>query len=104
IDDRDPRIQYTPAWKKFASNLDFQHTSQGSTEVGDSFSFQFEGKAISFYGDLDNNGSGVMNASMVIDGGPPVYFVPSIQTETVTTNNLIFSSGDLSDGAHTLVV
>jgi hypothetical protein len=45
-----------------------------------------------------------MNASMTVDGGPPVFFVPPIQTAAVTTNNLIFNSGDLSAGTHTLVV
>ncbi|KAJ7351158.1 hypothetical protein DFH08DRAFT_992323 [Mycena albidolilacea] len=46
----------------------------------------------------------VLNVSMVIDGGPPTFFVPGIQLEAVTTNNLIFNSGDLSEGNHTLVV
>jgi hypothetical protein len=44
IDDRDPRIKYSAAWRKFGSDPDFQHTSQGSTFAGDSFSLQFEGK------------------------------------------------------------
>lgn len=43
IDDRDPRITYTPPWRLFGSDPDFQHTSQGSTSTGDSFSLQFEG-------------------------------------------------------------
>src|SRR4051812_44458698 len=53
-----------------------------------------------------NNGSvgEVLNASIVIDGGPPTFFVPGVQPEAVTTNNLIFNSGDLSEGNHTLVV
>jgi hypothetical protein len=40
----------------------------------------------------------------VIDGRPPLYFTPPIQSEAVTTNNLIYDSGGLSDGNHTLVV
>jgi hypothetical protein len=44
IDDRDPWIKYTAAWRKFGSDPDFQHTSQGSTFAGDSFSLPFEGK------------------------------------------------------------
>ncbi|KAK7049134.1 hypothetical protein R3P38DRAFT_2872826 [Favolaschia claudopus] len=105
IDDRDPRIIYTPAWRKLSSELDFQHTSQGSSSKGDTFSLRFEGKAVSFYGDI-NNGSAAnaLNASMVIDGGPPVFFVPSLQPESETNNNLIFDSGNLLEGNHTLVV
>ncbi|KAJ7791442.1 hypothetical protein B0H14DRAFT_3500397 [Mycena olivaceomarginata] len=104
LDDRDARIQYTPAWRKFPSDLDFDNTSQASTSAGDSFSLQFEGQGISFYGDLNNNGSVSFNASIVIDGRPPLYFTPPIQSEAVTTNNLIYDSGGLSDGNHTLVV
>jgi hypothetical protein len=43
VDDRDPRIAYTPAWRQFGSENDFQHTSSESTNLGDSFSFQFDG-------------------------------------------------------------
>ncbi|KAK7049116.1 hypothetical protein R3P38DRAFT_3175366 [Favolaschia claudopus] len=108
IDDRDPRIIYTPAWRKFGSDVDFQHTSQGSTSAGDSFRLEFEGedrKSISFYGGINNGSAGqVLNASMVIDGGIPTYFVPGPQPEADTNNNLIFDSGELSEGNHTLVV
>ncbi|KAJ6585658.1 hypothetical protein B0H19DRAFT_1016738 [Mycena capillaripes] len=105
IDDRDARIKYTGGWRLFGSDPDFQHTSQGSSSTGDSFSLEFEGKSISFYGGINNGSAGeVLNASIVIDGGPPVFFVPPIQTAATTTNNLIFNSGDLSDGNHTLVV
>jgi hypothetical protein len=43
IDDRDPRITYTPPWQDFLSDSDFQYTSQGSISAGDSFSLRFEG-------------------------------------------------------------
>ena len=43
IDDRDPRVIYTPPWQMFGSSPDFQHTSQGTTKAGDSLSLQFEG-------------------------------------------------------------
>ncbi|KAK7022469.1 hypothetical protein R3P38DRAFT_2961103 [Favolaschia claudopus] len=105
IDDRDPRIIYTPAWRKFGSEVDFQHTSQGSTSTGDSFVLEFEGKSISFYGGINNGSAGqVLNASMVIDGGTPTYFVPGLQPDADTNNNLIFDSGELLEGNHTLVV
>ncbi|KAK7000361.1 hypothetical protein R3P38DRAFT_2561495 [Favolaschia claudopus] len=115
IDDRDPRIIYTPAWRKFGSDVDFQHTSQGSTSAGDSFRLEFEGedilavfaigKSISFYGGINNGSAGqVLNASMAIDGGTSTYFVPGPQPEADTNNNLIFYSGELSEGNHTLVV
>jgi hypothetical protein len=43
-------------------------------------------------------------ASIVIDGGRPVIFIPDQQSAAVTTNNLMFKSNDLSEGSHTLVV
>ncbi|KAJ7436059.1 hypothetical protein B0H11DRAFT_2111692 [Mycena galericulata] len=100
IDDRDSRITYTPPWAFFGSDGDFQHTSQGSNAMGDSFSLAFEGKAVSFYGGITDL---TMKALMSVDGGPPVVFAPTSAPPSVT-NNLIFSSGDLADGNHTLVV
>ncbi|KAJ7133372.1 hypothetical protein C8R44DRAFT_23058 [Mycena epipterygia] len=103
IDDRDPRITYTPAWKQFEGDEDFQHTSQESTSRGDSFSLKFAGKAISFYGGITAGDAGVMNASIVLDGGAPVIFVAPTNPPA-SSNNLIYTSGDISDAAHTLVV
>ncbi|KAJ7679742.1 hypothetical protein B0H17DRAFT_986855 [Mycena rosella] len=103
IDDRDSRITYTPAWRQFGSENDFQHTSQESTSTGDSFSLTFEGTRISFYGGLTTSDAGLMKASMVLDGGSPVvYNAPN--PIPATTNNLIYTSEDLPDGTHTLVV
>ncbi|KAJ6602829.1 hypothetical protein DFH09DRAFT_1019948 [Mycena vulgaris] len=103
VDDRDPSITYTPEWRKFdQTQNDFQHTSQESTSAGDSFSIKFEGKSIAFYGGLTSSDVGVI-ASIVLDGGTPVlYTTPSDPPAWV--NNLIFNSGEISDGPHTLVV
>jgi hypothetical protein len=43
IDDRDPRITYTPPWTQEGSDQDFQHTVQRTSTAGDSFSLEFEG-------------------------------------------------------------
>ncbi|KAJ7439085.1 hypothetical protein FB451DRAFT_157305 [Mycena latifolia] len=105
IDDRDTRVKYTPSWQQFQSDHDFMHTSQGTTNVGDSLSVQFDGIAISHYGDINEGSAGdVLNASFSIDGGPSVSFVPPPQASGVTNNNLYYSSGDLNPGTHTLVV
>ncbi|KAJ7757865.1 hypothetical protein B0H14DRAFT_2634818 [Mycena olivaceomarginata] len=51
---------------------------------------------------MDNDvGSGCLGANTY---GNRKYFPPPIQSEAVTTNNLIYDSGGLSDGNHTLVV
>jgi hypothetical protein len=116
IDDRDPQIKYTPAWRQFGSDGDFEHTSQATSSVGDFLTFTFEGpcacfprvniyshriiagKSIAFYGGVTSE---TANASITIDGGPPKFWLPPVGA---TTNNLIFDSGDLSPGNHTLVV
>ncbi|KAJ7273915.1 hypothetical protein C8J57DRAFT_1506032 [Mycena rebaudengoi] len=95
IDDRDPRITYTPSWWRFGSEPDFQHTSQGSTSAGDKFSFEFEGELYLEHPSLFTE---------VVDSDPPVIFIPDFQPASVTTNNLIFKSKDLSAGSPTLVV
>ncbi|KAJ7174145.1 hypothetical protein C8R43DRAFT_977216 [Mycena crocata] len=102
IDDRDPSVTYSPstAWKQTdGTGVDFQHTSQSSTGAGDSLALKFAGRSVSFYGGVTSQ---TMNASMSIDGGPPVFYVPP--PNAPSTNNLIFNSGDLADGNHTLVV
>jgi hypothetical protein len=78
IDDRDPRVAYTPPWRLFGSDPDLMHTSQGSSKGGDSLSLQFEGTAISHYGGINEGSAGdVLNASFSIDGGPSAFFVPA---------------------------
>ncbi|KAJ6453816.1 hypothetical protein C8R45DRAFT_631715 [Mycena sanguinolenta] len=105
IDDTDSRIQYSAGWNQVATEADFGQSLHGSSAAGDSFSLQFEGKSISMWGAINNGSTGqVLNASLVIDNGPPVFFVPPIQTAVLTHNNLIFDSGELSNGAHTLLV
>ncbi|KAJ6624643.1 hypothetical protein B0H10DRAFT_2212436 [Mycena sp. CBHHK59/15] len=100
VDDRDPRIMYSPPWQPLGSDEDFQHTSQASSNAGDSFS-----QLHIILGGINNDSVGnVLNASITIDGGLPVFYVPPIQTAAVTTNNLIFQSNGLSNGSHTLVV
>ncbi|KAF7342213.1 hypothetical protein MVEN_01809200 [Mycena venus] len=99
IDDRDSRITYTPAWLQEGSDEDFQHTSQKSLSVGDSFTLEFEGQSISFWG---GNTSPTQNASVEIDGGPPTFF--GAPPDATTTNNLLFHFDDLPAGKHALVV
>ncbi|KAJ7038032.1 hypothetical protein C8F04DRAFT_389207 [Mycena alexandri] len=101
VDDSDPRITYTGGWEEVLTDDDFQHTSHNSTKVGDSLSLQFVGKSISLYGDWVPGATS--NASFAIDGGPPL-FIPSTPPAARTTNNLLFNSGDLANGNHTLVV
>ncbi|KAJ7236891.1 hypothetical protein B0H12DRAFT_1057539 [Mycena haematopus] len=99
MDDRDQRITYSSGWVQDGSDEDFQHTSQRTSATGESFTLEFEGQSISYYGGMT---SLTMNASAVIDGGPPKFF--GVPPGATTTNNLLFQSGDLSAGAHKLVV
>ncbi|KAJ7756369.1 hypothetical protein B0H14DRAFT_3512197 [Mycena olivaceomarginata] len=76
------KIKYTPAWRQFGSDGDFEHNLPGD----------FVGKSIAFYGGVTSE---TANASITIDGGPPKFWLPPVGA---TTNNLIFDSGDLSPG------
>ncbi|KAJ7775508.1 hypothetical protein B0H16DRAFT_46648 [Mycena metata] len=97
IDDRDPSVIYTPAWSHNNSEAFLQQTSQQSTSAGDSFSLRFEGTAISVYAPVTDTAS---NVSFVMDGGPPIFHNPP-QTGL---NLVMYNSGDLTPGQHTLVV
>ncbi|KAJ6483305.1 hypothetical protein C8R45DRAFT_1001072 [Mycena sanguinolenta] len=99
VDDRDPQVTYTPAWRLFGSDPDFDHTSQASTSVGDFYTLPFQGTGIKIYGGMT---SATENASIVLDGGPPRFWVPP--STAAQTNNLMYNSGAISPGNHTLVV
>ncbi|KAF8215360.1 hypothetical protein K438DRAFT_1562073 [Mycena galopus ATCC 62051] len=43
IDDRDPRVVYSPPWQLFGSEGDFMHTSQETSGAGDYLTLEFEG-------------------------------------------------------------
>ncbi|KAF7318466.1 hypothetical protein HMN09_00355800 [Mycena chlorophos] len=44
VDDRDPGIQYSPAWVQMGSEQDFMHTSQMTPGAGATMTFQFNGE------------------------------------------------------------
>ncbi|KAF7341843.1 hypothetical protein MSAN_02039800 [Mycena sanguinolenta] len=99
IDDRDPQVTYTPAWRQFGSDPDFDHTSQASTSVGDFYTLPFQGRGIKIYGGMT---SMTENASIVLDGGLPTFWVPP--ATATQTNNFMYDSGSIPPGNHTLVV
>ncbi|KAJ6506820.1 hypothetical protein C8R45DRAFT_922984 [Mycena sanguinolenta] len=99
IDDRDPQVTYAPAWRPFGSDPDFDHTSQASTSVGDFYTLPFQGRGIKIYGGMT---SATENASIVLDGGKPTFWIPP--STATQTNNLMYDSGPISPGNHTLVV
>ncbi|KAJ7727582.1 hypothetical protein B0H16DRAFT_250922 [Mycena metata] len=102
IDDGDPRITYSASWTSAGAEYDFMHTTHGSTAVGATLSFTFQGQGISFYGDL--NSGALTSASISIDKGPAASYVAPAQSAAVSSNNLLFDSGDISEGTHTIVV
>ncbi|KAJ6451164.1 hypothetical protein C8R45DRAFT_946378 [Mycena sanguinolenta] len=104
IDDRDSRITYSSAWSKVdGGQNDFGHTSQVAASVGASFSITFEGQSIKYHAGLVASDAGVLKASMVLDDGTPVIFTAPANT-AATPNNILYDSGSISDGTHTLVV
>ncbi|KAJ7691200.1 hypothetical protein B0H17DRAFT_1331213 [Mycena rosella] len=99
-----PTTSNAVQWYYF-DDRDPAHTSSESSSVGDFFSFQFQGKGISFYGGLTASDMG-MQASIVpivLDGGAPVIYNAPPSPPSIT-NNLIYQSPLLSDGTHTIVV
>ncbi|KAJ7185356.1 hypothetical protein C8R46DRAFT_1060229 [Mycena filopes] len=101
VDDSDTRVTYTGNWEEVWTDDNMQHTSHGSTNAGDSLSLKFEGSSIFVYGDTVPGGPNT--ASFSIDGGPPIV-IPYTPPATRTPNTMLFNSGDLASGEHTLVV
>ncbi|KAJ7710525.1 hypothetical protein B0H17DRAFT_914936, partial [Mycena rosella] len=103
VDDRDLLVQYTGVWEDGGLPSEYQGSTRWSATQGSTASLTFDGtKSISYYGNAAPGGPPT-NASLVIDGGPPVFIVPDPAT-VMTANNLFFRSNDLSYGNHTLVV
>ncbi|KAF7310183.1 hypothetical protein MIND_00391900 [Mycena indigotica] len=102
VDDRDQGIVYSPKWTDVADEMNFMHTSRASPGPGAKLTYTFSGRGISYYAPISAGAR--PNASFAIDGGPPALFVPPTTAAAAAPNTLHYSSGDLPDGRHTLVV
>ncbi|KAF7294069.1 hypothetical protein MKEN_01453400 [Mycena kentingensis (nom. inval.)] len=102
IDGHDSRVSYSPAWMQSGTEKDFMHTSQQSPSKGATMRLEFQGRGISYYGGISSGKAS--STSISIDGGPPTIFTPKTVPSTPSVNNLIYNSGSLADGQHTLVV
>ncbi|KAJ8083656.1 hypothetical protein PM082_009532 [Marasmius tenuissimus] len=56
LDDRDPRISYTPAsdWRKGGADLEYQKTTKGTSAAGARMTFTFTGSYIAVYGTISH--------------------------------------------------
>ncbi|KAJ6571146.1 hypothetical protein B0H19DRAFT_935612, partial [Mycena capillaripes] len=103
VDDTDPSITYSGGWNNAGAFIEFNGTTKWASVEGSTATFTFVGTAIIYYGGLTTTDNGAAIASIVLDGGAPVSYtspnpIPSI------TNNIIFNSGPIPAGSHTLVV
>lgn len=131
LDDADGDVRYDGNWtsvtnSSFETGVMYRGTGHGSTRVGDSIVFQFEGKcsfkltskptadcqgetgsSISVYGVL-NTQSGRLSSAYSIDGNPPIMYTPfdgsqTVQPDVWTLNQRFFHS-NVTSGQHTLTV
>lgn len=102
IDDTDTsHVSYSGTWNQFANTpaLDIQGTRTVGYNVGDSVTLTFSGKRAWLYGVRSAN-SGIV--SITVDGAP----AGSVDAYAATTQQaqLLFDTGELAWGDHTIVV
>lgn len=118
VDDTDGAFTYKGAWKvnttQFAAGtipggLPYGNSTHRTTTVGDTFTFQFSGTSVSVYGVWNwGNLDGNLSATYTIDGSSSysqsytASASPALQNGDLP-NFLLFNSGTLSSGNHTLV-
>lgn len=120
VDDADGAIAYKGAWTRnttqFAAGtvpggLPYGNSTHRTTTIGDTFTFQFSGTAVSVYGVWNwGNLDGNLSATYTIDGTSysQTYTASPTSPDFVSSggdlpNFLLFNRGSLSDGNHTLV-
>ncbi|KAJ7636320.1 hypothetical protein FB45DRAFT_906381 [Roridomyces roridus] len=105
VDDRDPRIQYSPStgWKQgshFEQYLTTTTVATG-TAIDQTATFSFQGTSLAVYGTVTQGRS---TMSFSLDQGVPSVFDASFSSSGTVHHKLLFASGTLTDGQHTLVM
>ncbi|KAL0566390.1 hypothetical protein V5O48_015626 [Marasmius crinis-equi] len=106
LDDTDPRIHYAPssAWGTFGSAPEYLQTTHITATSGGQMVFQFRGTKVEVYGTITSNAARIRNiAYFSVDDGDPQQWSASIQSQAMY-NQKLYSSPDLPDGNHTLVM
>ncbi|KAF7327146.1 hypothetical protein MKEN_00291300 [Mycena kentingensis (nom. inval.)] len=108
VDDRDPRIVYSPHWNITDSkgNLlgrapEYNSTTTRPTAAGDKATFRFVGTAVSVFATISGSDTGV---NVSIDGVVTPVPIHSRNQDGVRRHFPVFNSPPLTDGAHELVI
>ncbi|KAJ7490740.1 hypothetical protein FB451DRAFT_1389505 [Mycena latifolia] len=101
VDDSDEQVQYYGEWERWGSAPEYQSTSTASMTRGDNATFTFEGTSIGIFGTVGPGNGATMNFS--VDQSPrSSYTAPP--APSALFHQLLWSSGLLSDGSHTLLI
>ncbi|KAK1230687.1 hypothetical protein PQX77_006218 [Marasmius sp. AFHP31] len=108
IDERDPRLVFTPngAWFPAGKKPEYMETTMGTTTAGARMSFNFTGTGIEVFGTLSNDirAPAVLNV-FTIDGGTSVQWSQHpVLGHPTQYNAKMFSTRELEDGTHNLVM
>ncbi|KAJ7111652.1 hypothetical protein C8R43DRAFT_1078998 [Mycena crocata] len=106
VDDRDPVVQYNPRanWVPEGKAIEYSGTTSLSTKTGDTASFTFEGTSVRVYGTVGNNNGDPASETMqfAIDGSSTPFSASAPPTSL--HHQLLYTSPDLQEGTHTLIV
>ncbi|KAJ7061304.1 hypothetical protein C8F01DRAFT_1369492 [Mycena amicta] len=105
VDDRDPAVQYTPAWETADIGLpiEFGSTTSRALKNGDTARFSFTGTSVAVYGTIGPQTGVGSSMSFSIDGGSSTSFSAPTGPST-TYHQRFFESSFLPDAAHTLQI
>ncbi|KAJ7490752.1 hypothetical protein FB451DRAFT_625500 [Mycena latifolia] len=102
VDDRDDQVQYHGEWEQRSGSApEYQSTSSASMTRGDNATFTFEGTSIGIFGTVGPGNGATMNFS--VDQSPRNSYTAPPAPSTLF-HQLLWSSGLLSDGSHTLLI
>ncbi|KAJ7575967.1 hypothetical protein C8J56DRAFT_974231 [Mycena floridula] len=113
IDDRDPSISYAPGgflgWSQGGKAYEFRLTTTAVNKSNATATVTFSGNHIAVFGTVQSvvNSSGrpAPTSTYTIDGGKPITFVPTLAPGSDDSyQQQFFSSDELTEGAHTLVI
>ncbi|KAJ7482948.1 hypothetical protein B0H11DRAFT_1807255 [Mycena galericulata] len=106
VDDHDPRVQYTPStgWTTKGKPVEYMSTTTASTTPGNTATFSFEGTSLTVYGTVGPSKGQGATMSFSIDNELPTTFTAPGSNSSTVHHEVLWDSGTLADGNHTLLI
>ncbi|KAJ7622129.1 hypothetical protein FB45DRAFT_696117, partial [Roridomyces roridus] len=110
VDDHDSRVHYSPStgWTGRGDVQQFMQTTSAAlhSSSGETATFLFNGTSVVVYGKVAPTASGAVMAFSIDDSPPASFIAPptSADRDFVVHHQILFTSGALPNGTHTLTM